>query len=88
LLTVPDHLAGNSSGNLFIDTRAELGVINTIYEPVFNNDMNTTLVELSKFLSLVLRHKPDVLGLVLDPQGWIPVADLLALTCSPRLVRQ
>ncbi|MCP3654226.1 MULTISPECIES: RNA 2'-phosphotransferase [Herbaspirillum] len=50
--------------------------------------MNTTLVELSKFLSLVLRHKPDVLGLVLDPQGWIPVADLLALTCSPRLVRQ
>ncbi|MFJ3055859.1 RNA 2'-phosphotransferase [Herbaspirillum sp. NPDC087042] len=53
-------------------------MINTIYEPVFNNDMNTTLVELSKFLSLVLRHKPDVLGLVLDPQGWIPVADLLA----------
>ena len=31
----------------------------------------------SKFLSLVLRHKPEVLSLQLDPQGWISVDTLL-----------
>ncbi len=32
----------------------------------------------SKFLSLVLRHDPRKIGLVLDPQGWVDVDDLLA----------
>jgi len=27
-------------------------------------------LQLSKFLSFVLRHKPDAIGLTLDPQGW------------------
>ncbi|MFZ2899031.1 MAG: RNA 2'-phosphotransferase [Saprospiraceae bacterium] len=31
---------------------------------------------LSKFLSLVLRHKPESIGLELDPNGWAPL-DLL-----------
>jgi putative RNA 2'-phosphotransferase len=31
----------------------------------------------SKFLSLVLRHQPEVLGLTLDPGGWIGVEVLL-----------
>lgn len=31
----------------------------------------------SKFLSLVLRHRPEAAGLVLDAQGWVSVADLL-----------
>ena len=35
------------------------------------------LVHLSRFLSLVLRHKPDAIGLVLDPQGWASVDELL-----------
>jgi len=35
-------------------------------------------VETSKFLSLVLRHKPETIGLTLDEAGWTPVADLLA----------
>ena len=33
--------------------------------------------QLSKFLSLVLRHKPQTLGLELDAQGWTSVALLL-----------
>ena len=37
-----------------------------------------SLTQQSKFLSLVLRHKPDVLGLTLDPQGWVSVEALLA----------
>ena len=31
----------------------------------------------SKFLSLVLRHKPETIGLKLDPNGWVEVEDLL-----------
>jgi len=31
----------------------------------------------SKFLSYVLRHHPDRLGLKLDHAGWVPVIDLL-----------
>ncbi|AQS64668.1 putative RNA 2'-phosphotransferase [Rhizobium rhizogenes] len=32
----------------------------------------------SKFLSYVLRHAPESIGLTLDAQGWADVADLLA----------
>ena len=32
--------------------------------------------KISKFLSLVLRHKPEVIGLKLDENGWAKVADL------------
>jgi len=32
----------------------------------------------SKFLSLVLRHAPERIGLVLDAQGWTSVDDLIA----------
>src|SRR5439155_7758274 len=38
----------------------------------------TDLVRLSKRLSYVLRHNPGRVGLTLDPQGWVPVADVLA----------
>jgi putative RNA 2'-phosphotransferase len=37
----------------------------------------TNLVQLSKFLSLVLRHKPEVIGLALDESGWANVAELV-----------
>jgi putative RNA 2'-phosphotransferase len=35
------------------------------------------LVRTSKFLSLHLRHRPERLGLVLEPGGWVGVDDLL-----------
>src|ERR1700760_4379219 len=35
-------------------------------------------VQLSKFLSFVLRHKPDAIGLVLDTEGWASIDDLIA----------
>jgi len=34
-------------------------------------------VSTSKFLSLVLRHKPETIGLQLDPGGWADVDELL-----------
>lgn len=41
--------------------------------------MNTKrLRKKSKFLSLVLRHQPDLIGIHLDSQGWTPIVDLLA----------
>jgi putative RNA 2'-phosphotransferase len=36
------------------------------------------LVAISKRLSYVLRHRPDSVGLTLDPFGWVAVDDLLA----------
>lgn len=32
---------------------------------------------ISKFLSLVLRHKPETIGITLDENGWTPVTDLI-----------
>ena len=40
--------------------------------------MQRELVRLSKRIALVLRHRPDVAGLRLDPQGWVPVDELLS----------
>lgn len=40
--------------------------------------METKLVKHSRFLSLVLRHHPETIGLSLDEQGWVEVTDLLA----------
>jgi putative RNA 2'-phosphotransferase len=39
--------------------------------------MKNQLVRTSKFLSLVLRHKPETIGIELDAQGWTSVSDLL-----------
>jgi putative RNA 2'-phosphotransferase len=39
--------------------------------------MNPHWVRISKFLSLVLRHQPEKIGLALDPEGWADVDDLL-----------
>ncbi len=35
------------------------------------------IVKTSKFLSLVLRHQPDQIGIELDDAGWVAVDDLL-----------
>ena len=33
----------------------------------------------SKFLSLILRHKPEAIGLILDPEGWADLDELIRL---------
>lgn len=40
---------------------------------IFEDDLKA-----SKFLSYVLRHKPEEIGAVLDPNGWIAVDELLS----------
>ncbi|WP_026506531.1 RNA 2'-phosphotransferase [Butyrivibrio sp. MC2013] len=34
--------------------------------------------EISKFISLILRHKPEVIGISIDEHGWANVDDLIA----------
>jgi putative RNA 2'-phosphotransferase len=40
--------------------------------------MNDRIVRASKFMSLVLRHQPEKIGIELDANGWTSVADLIA----------
>ncbi|MEM9175291.1 MAG: RNA 2'-phosphotransferase [Myxococcota bacterium] len=39
--------------------------------------MDPSLVSLSNFLSRVLRHRPESIGIVLDAQGWVEIGTLL-----------
>ena len=56
--------------------------------------MPRSLIKLSRFLSLVLRHKPGVIGLSLDRGGWADVAELLSaaqragVPLTPDVLRQ
>ncbi|MGK5055717.1 RNA 2'-phosphotransferase [Janthinobacterium sp. LB2P49] len=52
--------------------------------------MTDHLVNTSKFLSLILRHAPEKIGLVLDAQGWADIGQLLAQAAqhSRRLSRE
>ena len=36
------------------------------------------LTRISKYISLILRHKPEVIGIQLDAHGWADVNALLA----------
>ncbi|PAK92846.1 RNA 2'-phosphotransferase [Stenotrophomonas rhizophila] len=44
--------------------------------------MTKQLVETSKFLSYVLRHQPEAIGLTLDAEGWADVDALIAGAAS------
>ena len=44
--------------------------------------MNRQQTQISKFLSYVLRHRPDEIGITLDPQGWVSIDALLAAASS------
>ena len=45
--------------------------------------MTQSLTIASKFLSYVLRHKPDAIGLTLDPEGWANIEELIAKADIP-----
>ena len=44
------------------------------------------LKHISKFLSLVLRHKPEEIGVAMDANGWVDVDELIE-KCSKKNVR-
>lgn len=39
--------------------------------------MDNSSIKISKFLSLVLRHRPELIGVQLDCAGWVPIETLL-----------
>ena len=39
--------------------------------------MDKNIITTSKFLSLVLRHRPETIGMQLDPDGWLEVNALI-----------
>ena len=39
--------------------------------------MNRRLTKISKYLSFVLRHHPEAIGLKLDPERWANVEELI-----------
>ena len=45
--------------------------------------MIQSLTNASKFLSYILRHKPDAIGLTLDPEGWANIEELIAKADIP-----
>ena len=38
------------------------------------------LTDTSKFLSLILRHKPETIGIKLDEHGWADVSESVSYT--------
>ena len=44
--------------------------------------MADRLTETSKFLSYVLRHEPQAIGLALDPEGWAGIEALIAAAAA------
>jgi putative RNA 2'-phosphotransferase len=52
--------------------------------------MQSDAVRLSKYLCFILRHKPEAIGLTLDPQGWVSIDELIAKshTAGNRLTRE
>ena len=39
--------------------------------------MDVKEMKLSKYISLILRHKPEVIGIELDEHGWANVNELI-----------
>lgn len=46
--------------------------------------MSSRIVSISKFLSLVLRHQPEEIGIQLDSAGWVGVEELLKACAEHR----
>ncbi|BCE03817.1 RNA 2'-phosphotransferase [Marinicellulosiphila megalodicopiae] len=44
--------------------------------------MENDIKKVSKYLSYILRHKPEEIGLVLDENGWGLISDLISKTTS------
>jgi putative RNA 2'-phosphotransferase len=55
-----------------------LRIIACLFKLISNLAMNKRYAEVSKFLSFVLRHQPDAIGITLDLEGWTDIAALIA----------
>ncbi len=44
--------------------------------------MDRQLISTSKFLSLILRHRPETVGLQLDSDGWVNISELITAAAA------
>ncbi len=51
-------------------------ILKRIIKKIIMNEKNKK--QISKFLSLILRHRPEKIGLTLDKNGWATVSELIA----------
>lgn len=62
-------------------------------EPIYNErlkdekEWEERKKEISKYLSYILRHKPESIGLVLDNQGWADINELIEKTTELELTK-
>ncbi len=40
--------------------------------------MNKRLTRISKYLAFILRHGSESIGMKLDPEGWLPLEELIS----------
>lgn len=45
-------------------------------------------IEISKYLSFILRHKPESIGLKLDKNGWLDIDDIISKTTDYELTEE
>ena len=50
--------------------------------------MQQNLVKISKYLSYLLRHKPEAIALELDSEGWAAISELITKTKQFKLTRE
>lgn len=56
----------------------------TVKVPLQSDDLSARRerrrqVKLSRFLALILRHQPERFSLILDPDGWAPLSEVLEI---------
>lgn len=49
---------------------------------------DASLEKISKYLSFLLRHQPEAIGLSLDAQGWASIDELINKSRNPKLSRE
>jgi putative RNA 2'-phosphotransferase len=49
-----------------------------LWQKISKGELTMNLTQTSKFISLILRHKPETIGITLDEHGWANVNELLA----------
>lgn len=66
------RISPNSAGIDFREVPLADQIISPLRKICMNNDRST-----SKFISLILRHKPEIIGITLDEHGWADVSVIL-----------
>lgn len=74
---VPDYIAGEKALLSFEDVSIPKKKLRQFLSLCFSDCNYGNLRNLSKYMSLILRHKPETIGISLDEHGWADVDELV-----------